>query len=314
MPPTIPPVPPSASSPPPSPPAGIRLLPNRRWSGLSRPERARLQLERDELLHGIGEIDAEIDRLTRLRLDSLQAVDRARERLWPVVPEQKGRRPPKEDEGPVPPAQPDARAVGGRSLRALCRAILRDQGPLRLRDLQMWIHHYGYRIDHPGRPSASPMPWPTRSGSDGSSAPNAPPMRSARPTPRPAGSASRSRSSSTRGWTSTSPRGPDTRASSRPEATTTDPKHRRRARPDRTNPTPTRPQPGESTPRRQTASLRGGSPAAQPRRVAPWADSTSPINLPRTSATSASVRVRSPAWSRTVNARLLDPAGTGAPR
>ncbi len=116
-------------------------------------QRLELQIQRDDDLARLAEIDDQIDHLTRERLDALGRLDDAREQLWPVNPRHKGRRPPSTAESPVPPAQPDARGVAGRALRALARSILRQHGPRTLRSLHTWIHHYGYEID---------SPWPTK--------------------------------------------------------------------------------------------------------------------------------------------------------
>ena len=68
------------------------------------------------------------------------------------VPDQRGRRPRAFDEPPIPPAHAAARPLWGRALRGACRALLRAHGPLSLRALHTWLHHYGYLVD-----SATPV-------------------------------------------------------------------------------------------------------------------------------------------------------------
>lgn len=122
------------------------VAPMRRWMRNPRQHRVRLQVRRDQLCHDLRGLDEQIDELTKRRLDIIHGLDECREALWPTVPHRRGRRPPDAETPPLPPAQPDALPAIGRSLRAICRAILRKHGPLPLPALHTWIHHYGYEL------------------------------------------------------------------------------------------------------------------------------------------------------------------------
>lgn len=132
--------------------AGRGLHPNRRHAQLGRATRISLQVRRDELAHLVDQLDASIDGLAVDRLTALDELDELRERLWPIVPWQKGRRPPAMRRPPLPPIRVEARPVAGSALRSLCLQILERCGPLTLPDLHARLHHHGYVVD-----SATPV-------------------------------------------------------------------------------------------------------------------------------------------------------------
>jgi len=142
------------------------LVTMRRWSGIARLARLELQVERRHQLENLLTLDAEIDALTRQRLEALERLHALRNQLWPVAPDHKGRRPPATETPPLPPMQPNALGVGGRSLRSLCRAILRRHGPSSLFTIHTWIHHYGYEVEGPTpvKALADALGYETRAG------------------------------------------------------------------------------------------------------------------------------------------------------
>lgn len=123
-------------------------------------------MERDGLLHAIGGIEAAIDQLASDRMANLVKADIIRDRLWPVVPDHKGRRPPAVGRPPLPPVQPDARPIAGRALRSAALAVLRRHGTLGLPDLHARLHQYGYVIDstHATKVLADAMGYEVESG------------------------------------------------------------------------------------------------------------------------------------------------------
>jgi hypothetical protein len=135
--------------PPTPPPAGKWLSPNRRRSRLSPPVRRRIQVERDDALARLSDLDRELLDLTNRRIELLDHLGAMREKLWPVEPKYKGRRPPPVDYPPLDPIATGAKQLWGPTLRRTCRAVLRRHGPLRLRDLHDALHRYGYVIDCP---------------------------------------------------------------------------------------------------------------------------------------------------------------------
>lgn len=160
------PPPPAASPPPPaSPPdrppspflgrparrlrgtTGRRLGPNRRHSRLTHLVRVEIHVRRDALLAELAGLDAELRTRTARRTAILDELDVMRERLWPIEPRQRGRRPPAHDESPLSPMAVDARPLWGSELRSFALAVLAHHGPTRLRDLHDLIHRYGYCID-----------------------------------------------------------------------------------------------------------------------------------------------------------------------
>ena len=72
------------------PPNARRLAPNRRRSGLNPRARRRIHVRRDEMLHRLATLDAELRSLTDERLALLAELDAVREQLWPVEPAKKG--------------------------------------------------------------------------------------------------------------------------------------------------------------------------------------------------------------------------------
>ena len=149
-----------------APSTGRSLAPSRRISGHNRIARVRLHIERDELLHQLDLVDDELWRLAHRRTALLQTLDDYREALWPVVPDRKGRRPRAFDAPPIPPEQPDATRLWGRSLRSACLGILGRLGRTPLIELHAWLHHYGYLIDsdHPVKALADAMGYEARAG------------------------------------------------------------------------------------------------------------------------------------------------------
>ncbi len=125
---------------------GRRLSASRRHSRLPPAERRRLQVNRDELLARVSELDRRLLDLTRERRQLLTEAEDLRDALWPIVPWQKGRRPPAHSEPPVPPLPVNADYIGGRSLRSATLGILARHGETSLRDLHALLHHYGYGI------------------------------------------------------------------------------------------------------------------------------------------------------------------------
>jgi hypothetical protein len=118
----------------------------RRASGMQLRERVDHQTDRDALLHRLERIDerfAELGDERRAIVDELAAL---RDELYPVVTWSKGRRPPRLDHAPLPPALAGSQTVSGRDLRAVCQAILRRHGPLGLTELHAMVHRYGYVV------------------------------------------------------------------------------------------------------------------------------------------------------------------------
>ena len=140
-------------------PAGRRLSASRRHSGIPPTERRRLQVERDELLARLADIDHRLLDLTNKRRDLLAETESFRDLLWPIVPWQKGRRPPAHNEPPVPPLVTNADLLWGRPLRSAALGILARHGKTSLRELHALLHHYGYGIAsrHPVRALADAL-------------------------------------------------------------------------------------------------------------------------------------------------------------
>ena len=103
----------------------------RRASGLRLAERVSLQTRRDDLVHDLARIDAQLLALSQERQQVMAELHDLREALYPPIPWSHGRRPPDLDAAPLPPAPPDAVALVGRPLRAACRQILRRHGATR---------------------------------------------------------------------------------------------------------------------------------------------------------------------------------------
>ena len=142
------------------------LLLSRTRAGLPRKVRIRYQVERDDLIHQLRGIDAELASLADERLAALSRLGNLRDTLWPVEPGCKGRRPPACEHPPLPPARSTAIPLVGTCLRSTCRAILSQHGPLSLRDLHARLHAYGYRIAHrqPVKTLADALGYETRMG------------------------------------------------------------------------------------------------------------------------------------------------------
>ena len=142
------------------------LLLSRTRAGLPRKVRIRYQVERDDLIHQLRGIDAELASLADERLAALSRLGELRNTLWPVEPGCKGRRPPACEHPPLPPTRSTAIPLVGTWLRSTCRAILSRHGPLTLRDLHARLHAYGYRIAHrhPVKTLADALGYETRMG------------------------------------------------------------------------------------------------------------------------------------------------------
>ena len=123
------------------------LLALRRASGLHPTTRLRLHLERDRLLTDLELLDIDARELAGRRRRLLDELDALRDRLWPVIPQSRGRRPPSHDQTPLPPAHTGSRAISGRALRHAALAILQHEGALTLPDLHAALHHAGYHLD-----------------------------------------------------------------------------------------------------------------------------------------------------------------------
>ncbi len=128
-----------------------RLLSTRRLairvaSGLDRRTRVRLQVDCDTLVARLGRLDRDLDRLSSERRSTVESLDEFRDRLWPIVEWQHGRRPPRLDEEPLPPVVADPVWLYGPALRSVCLTLLRRHGPLCLRDLHALLHRYGFAL------------------------------------------------------------------------------------------------------------------------------------------------------------------------
>jgi hypothetical protein len=131
---------------------GRRLGPNRRHSRLGHLTRLNLQVRRDALHADLATLDRELASMTAARIAMLDELDTLRERLWPIEPRQKGRRPPAHDQLPLAAIAADARPLWGHALRRFAVGLLDRHGATSLRDLHDLIHRYGYCID-----SATPV-------------------------------------------------------------------------------------------------------------------------------------------------------------
>lgn len=124
-----------------------RLGPNRRHSRLSRLNRIQLHVRRDQLHADLATLDGSLQELTASRLALLAELGELRERLWPVVPGKRGRRPPAVDQASLAAISPDAEPLWGDGLRWVALGLLERHGRTSLRDLHDLIHRYGYCID-----------------------------------------------------------------------------------------------------------------------------------------------------------------------
>lgn len=122
---------------------------HRRMANIPLGQRHRLLIDRAETIDRLRELDATLEALSAERRAILDSLDALRERLWPVDPSMKGRRPPAHDERVIAPAAFDDRPLSGRRLRSTCLAILRRHGAQRLRDLHDLLHRYGYSVSGP---------------------------------------------------------------------------------------------------------------------------------------------------------------------
>ena len=77
-----------------------------------------------------------------------------------------GRRPPKDDQPPLPPLNDETTSLAGRPLRSACLALFRRYGRLRLDQLHALIHLHGYVIAsaHPVKTLADAMGYELRKG------------------------------------------------------------------------------------------------------------------------------------------------------
>ena len=138
----------------------------RHHAGIPRRQRVELHTHRDAALHRLSVIDDQLDRLSAERVELLDELETLRDRLWPVNPAWKCRRPPALDRCPLPPAPSGATVARAGDLRTLCLVLLGRNGPLALPDLHALIHRYGHVIvgDHPVKALADAMRYEVRCG------------------------------------------------------------------------------------------------------------------------------------------------------
>ena len=131
----------------------------RQHAGIDRRRRVQLHTRRDEALHRVMCVDAELDRLSAERVALLEELEAVRDTLWPAMPHWKCRRPPALDRPPLPPAPVGATPARAGDLRTLCLVLLGRNGPLALPDLHALLHRYGHVIhgDHPVKALADAM-------------------------------------------------------------------------------------------------------------------------------------------------------------
>src|SRR5690606_30835378 len=94
-----------------------RLWANRRRSRLGLHVRVRLHERRDEIHAELAALDHDLRAMTADRRSMLDELDELRERLWPVEPRKKGRRPPAFDQAALAPITTDAEPLWGSTLR-----------------------------------------------------------------------------------------------------------------------------------------------------------------------------------------------------
>ncbi|MBK5224543.1 MAG: hypothetical protein JJE52_17035 [Acidimicrobiia bacterium] len=123
-----------------------RLITVRYHAGLDRRTRLNLQLQRDDQLACIDQVDAQLAALAGQRQALVSDAHDLHDRLWPVVPWKKGRRPPRLDQTDLPPVVHHPIPLFGRRLRSVCLTILARHGAQRLRDLHGLLHLYGFVI------------------------------------------------------------------------------------------------------------------------------------------------------------------------
>jgi hypothetical protein len=136
----------------PSEPVALRPLtefPMRYESRLNRRVRVDLQVRREEILTEVARLDTELVELSTARRELLDELTDLRDRLWPRVEWCHGRRPPRDDQPPMPPLTDETRPLTGRALRSTCLAIIRRHGSVRLDDLHRLLHLYGYAVASP---------------------------------------------------------------------------------------------------------------------------------------------------------------------
>jgi len=91
-------------------------------------------------------IDSELEQVLERRVRCLDELTDLRARLNRRWSHHHVRRHARVDEPPMPPARPEARALEGIDLRAVCVTLLRRHGPLELRALHGLLHQYGYTV------------------------------------------------------------------------------------------------------------------------------------------------------------------------
>ena len=89
-------------------------------SSLNRSVRVHMQTERDALLTSLTQLDDELQELSAKRREILRNLGDLRDRLWPRVDWCHGRRPPRDDQPPLPPLNDDTTVLSGRPLRNAC--------------------------------------------------------------------------------------------------------------------------------------------------------------------------------------------------
>lgn len=127
--------------------------------------RRALEDERAKLLDEIAALDEQVQALRRERHE---AVHRCREIAATLAPTYHwgGRRPGTDGLEQLPPAAPNAEPLHGARLRSTCRDLLRERGPLELRQLHELLHLRGYLVhsDAPVRALADALAYEVARG------------------------------------------------------------------------------------------------------------------------------------------------------
>ena len=135
-------------------------------SKLNTEVRHQLENHRSALLTELRELDGDLQVLSSRRRALLRQLGDIRDRLWPRVEWCHGRRPPRDDQPPLPPLNDNTTRLTGRALRSTCLAILRRYERLRLDELHALIHLHGYAIasTNPVKTLADAMAYELRKG------------------------------------------------------------------------------------------------------------------------------------------------------
>jgi hypothetical protein len=132
-----------------------------------RPGRWRdLALQIADLRDDIGELDRQLDDLSRRRREAFRQLRTCRRELFPNLT-RRGRCPLPDGRPSLPPLPPGAVGLWGRKLRARCRDILAvNGGTVELRDLHALLHRRGFYVDsaHPVKTLADAMRYEVAAG------------------------------------------------------------------------------------------------------------------------------------------------------